>query len=107
MTLTETLFKDNEELYNAKTKYTQTNMSKIESTNTILNYIYISLVGVVLYKLYVHQSTNKPFRYLIVLCAIIFPFIIYPIEKQLYNIIVYLDAFIRGIPLNTQHTPFR
>lgn len=106
MTVSEKIFKDNEELYNAMSKYTQTNMTTIESTNTIMNYIYISLVGVLIYKLYNHQTMKKPFKYLIVLCSIIFPFIIYPFEKQLYKFIVYLDAFIRGIPLNTQHTPF-
>lgn len=105
MTPEEEIFHDNEELYNAKSKYLSMRMSSIESNNTVLYYIYTGLVCALIYLLYNNKSIKSSIKYVIVLCAILYPFLIFPIEEVLNDIMVYLGSFIWGESTQKKHSP--
>lgn len=79
---------------------------QIQWFNTIKNYLYFTYYTLVLTLaiLLIIKNTKytKVYKFTIILCLVVFPFIIAPIEIIIYNIITYIWSFlkIRAYPGN-------
>lgn len=88
---------DNYSIDDQKVYYQLQQLQFIKNIINYLVYIYYALVIVVIYILLFRQKDlNRYIKIFIVLCFVMYPFIIGPLEMYLYNSSGFLSAIING-----------
>ena len=79
----------------SKQMYQSTEVSNLNYVNGILFYIFFFLV-ILLISILLKQNVSMTYKIIIVLLVIIYPFVIYPIEYGINNVLLYIWAVING-----------
>lgn len=85
-------------LYEKKKNFQKDTVNGLTLLNTFLTYVYFLCVLVISYMLLTKYDYSLKTKLLIIIALALYPFIIYLLESNLYNVGVYLWSFITGEP---------
>ena len=81
---------------NQKINYMLESIHTYKQINYYLFILYYIFVIIVAYKLFRSKNGNIYMNVFYLLCFSIFPYVIYPLEINIYNLVLYIYAFING-----------
>ena len=89
---------DNELLYENKKNFQKDTINGLTLLNTFLTYVYFLCILVISYTLFTKYDYSFIIKILIIIALALYPFVIYLLESNAYNVGVYLRSFITGEP---------
>uniref|UniRef100_A0A6C0J3Q6 Uncharacterized protein n=1 Tax=viral metagenome TaxID=1070528 RepID=A0A6C0J3Q6_9ZZZZ len=89
---------DNELLYENKKNFQKDTINGLTLLNTFLTYVYFLCILVISYTLFTKYDYSFIIKILIIIALALYPFVIYLLESNAYNVGVYLWSFITGEP---------
>ena len=89
---------DRELLYEKKKNFQKDTVNGLNLLNTILTYVYFLCIIVIFYILFTKYDYNYKIKLAICIALVLYPFVIYFIESNLYVTGQYIWSFIIGEP---------
>lgn len=89
---------EKELLYENKKNFQKETVNGLTLLNTFLTYVYFLCVLVISYTLFTKYNYSFIIKILIVVALTLYPFVIYLLESNAYNVGIYLWSFIIGEP---------